>query len=204
MSRLDQEKDPKILHQVIELLENHNRALTEQIKKLLEELAAAKGDSTFQQMQLMKLERQLAKMTKLVFGKSSEQRTTDGGKAEGGEDKDKKKKPGHGPTKQPKLPVVEVVHALDEADKVCPACGGGLHEMKGQDEESTEIDVLPLRFVIKHHKRKKYARAAAVAASRPRSGRTSSRRAGATRWTSRSTWPSASTQTTCPWSGRCA
>jgi transposase len=164
MSRLDQEKDPKVLHQVIELQQKHIRSLSEEIKKLIAELAQAKGDSTYQQMRLAALERHLAKLTKQVFGPSTEQRTTDAqpgdasaadndqGKGDG-----KKKQPGHGPTKQPKLPVIEVEHGLEDADKVCPNCGGGLHEMEGQYEEHDEIDVLPLRFVVKRHKRKKYA-----------------------------------------------
>jgi transposase len=164
VSRLAQEKDPKVLHQAIELLQNHNRALTEKIKELVAELALAKGDSTFQQLRLAELERQLAKLTKQLFGPSSEQRTTDAEPAgpdaqddDKGKDKGKKKKRGHGPKEQPKLPVIEVVHGLEDADQVCPNCGGGLHEMEGQYEESDEIDVLPLRFVIKHHKRKKFA-----------------------------------------------
>jgi transposase len=165
MSRLDQEKDPKVLHQVIELQQKHIRSLTEEIKKLVAELAQAKGDSSYQQMRLAALERHLAKLTKQVFGPSSEQRTTDAQPGDASADGDeqgesagkKKKRPGHGPTKQPKLPVIEVEHGLDDADKVCPTCGGGLHEMEDQYEESDEIDVLPLRFVIKRHKRKKYA-----------------------------------------------
>jgi transposase len=169
VSRLAQEKDPEVLHKAIELLQNHNRALTNKLKELLAELAKAKGDSTFQQLRLQALERQLAKLTKQVFGPSSEQRTTDAepadadtkgddkGKDEGKKKKEEKEKHGHGPTEQPKLPVVEVEHDLDDVDQVCPNCGGGLHEMDGQYEEHDEIDVLPLRFVIKHHKRKKYA-----------------------------------------------
>jgi transposase len=165
VSRLAHEKDPKVLHQAIELLQNHNRALAEKIKELLAELALAKGDSTFQQLRLAALERQLAKLTKQVFGPSSEQRTTDAEPAgsdaqDEGKGKDegkKKKKSGHGPKEQPKLPVVEIVHGLEDADQVCPNCGGGLHEMEDQYEESDEIDVIPLRFVVKRHKRKKYA-----------------------------------------------
>jgi transposase len=162
VSRLAQEKDPKVLHQAIELLQNHNRALTEKIAELLQELVKAKGESGFQQLRLAALERQLAKLTKQLFGPSSEQRTTDAAGADAqdddkGKDKGKKKKSGHGPKEQPKLPVVEVVHGLEDADQVCPNCGGGLHEMEGQYEESDEIDVLPLRFVVKRHKRKKYA-----------------------------------------------
>jgi transposase len=164
VSRLDHEKDPEVLHKAIGLLQNHNRALTQKITELLQELTEAKGESGFQQLKIAALEKQLAKLTKQAFGKSSEQRPTDaepaGASTEGSDDKqdkDKKKKRGHGPTKQPKLPVVEVEHKLDDADTSCPQCGGALHEMKGQFEEYDEIDVLPLRFVVKHHKRQKYA-----------------------------------------------
>ena len=76
VSRLAHEKDPEVLHKAIELLQNHNRALTQKLKELLAELAKAKGDSTYQQLRLAALERQLAKLTKQVFGPSSEQRVT--------------------------------------------------------------------------------------------------------------------------------
>jgi hypothetical protein len=103
MSRLDQEKDPEVLHQMIEIQRKHIETLTEEIKKLIAALAEARGDSTFQQMRLAALERHLAKLTKQVFGPSSEQRTTDapGDASAEGDDKtkddDKKKKRGHGP-----------------------------------------------------------------------------------------------------------
>jgi transposase len=163
VSRLDHEKDPAVLHKAIELLKNHNRALTQKIAELLKELAQAKGESGFQQTKIAALEKQLAKLTKQVFGKSSDQRATDSEPAgAGAEDKDKgdkdkgKKKRGHGPTPQPKLPCIPVEHKLDDVDKTCPQCGGDLREMEEQFEEYDEIDVLPLRFVIKHHKRQKY------------------------------------------------
>ena len=157
MKRLDQEKDPKVLHQAIDLLQHHNRALTAKIAELLRELAEAKGDSGFQQVRIAGLEKQLAKLTKRVFGPSTEQRpagATDDDTSE--DEKDEKKKRGHGPTKQPKLVVVDVDHKLDDADKTCPSCGGGLHEMKDQFEEAGEIDVLPMRFIHKNHRRQKY------------------------------------------------
>jgi transposase len=159
MKRLDQEKDPKVLHQAIDLLQHHNRALAAKIAELLRELAEAKGDSGFQQVRIAGLEKQLAKLTKEVFGPSTEQRpagATDDDKSEDEKDKDEKKKRGHGPTKQPKLVVVDVDHKLDDADKTCPSCGGGLLEMKDQFEEAGEIDVLPMRFVYKNHRRQKY------------------------------------------------
>jgi transposase len=167
MSRLAHEKDPAILHQAIALLEQHNRVLTNKLAALLRELekayaelAAAKGESAHQQLRLEALEQQIAKLTKQVFGTSSEQRTVDpepaGASGEGPRGKEKKKHPGHGPTEQPKLLRVDVEHPLDAEDQVCPTCGGGLQEMVGQYEEHDEIDVIPLQFVIKRHRRKKY------------------------------------------------
>ena len=168
VSRLAEEKDPEILRQAVVLLENHNRALSKKIAEVLRELqraraelAALKGESVDKQLRLEALEQQLASLTKQVFGPSSEQRPSEDepeGAAPEGDDEgeEKKKRRGHGPTKQPTLPRIEVDHKLDEADKTCPSCGGALEEMAGQYEEHDEIDIIPLRFVIKHHRRQKY------------------------------------------------
>src|SRR4051812_31488722 len=75
MSRLDRETDPVVLHQVIELLQHHNRALAEQLAKLLQELSEAKGESGFQQLRIEALEKRLAKLTKQVFAPSADQRS---------------------------------------------------------------------------------------------------------------------------------
>jgi len=168
MSRLAEEKDPEILRKAVALLERHNLVLSKKLAEVLRELertraelAAATGNAVKGQLRLEALEQQLANLTKQIFGTSSEKRADDeqAGAGAEGEDKnkdEKKKQRGHGPKEQPKLPIVEVVHGLDDADQVCSNCGGGLHEMEGQYEESDEIDVLPLRFVVKRHKRKKY------------------------------------------------
>src|SRR5690349_6997581 len=109
MSRFAQEKDPEVLRKAIELLQNHNRALGTKITELLQELAEAKGDSGFQQLRIAALEKHLAKLTKQVFGSSSEQRAA-GTPAEDEKSKAGEKKPrrGHGPTKQPQLPSIDV------------------------------------------------------------------------------------------------
>jgi transposase len=173
--RLAQEKDPEILRKAVVLLESHNRALTKKIAEVVRELQAAraelaalKGQSSEKQLRLEALEQQLAKLTKQIFGASSEKRVPDeeptGAAPEEEEpskddddEKKKKKKRGHGPTKQPELPSVDVEHELDEPDTMCPQCGGDLNEMEGQYEEHEEIDVIPLRFIRKRHRRKKYA-----------------------------------------------
>ncbi len=173
MSKLAQETDPEILRKAVVLLEKHNQALSKKIVEVLRELqraraelAALKGESVEKQLRLEVLEQQLTKLTKQIFGPSSEQRPSEeeaagagpeGEPANEDDDEKKKKRRGHGPTPQPSLPRIEVEHDLDEADKTCPTCGGDLEEMVGQYEEHDEIDVVPLRFVLKHHRRKKYA-----------------------------------------------
>lgn len=61
-----------------------------------------------------------------------------------------------GPTAQPKLPVVEKEFVLDDADRTCPSCGGGLRPMRGQFEESEMIDVVEVSYQITKVKRQKY------------------------------------------------
>jgi transposase len=155
VSRLDGEKDPTILRQAITLLGEHNATLAKHVVRLERELAEAKGTTPGElQRRLALLEGQLAQMQKKIFGTSSERSTTttkDRTPAE-----EPKPRTGHGPTEQRELLTVPVVHDLDDADKMCPKCGGGLEEMDGQFEEHTEVDVIPCRFVLKHHRRKKY------------------------------------------------
>lgn len=170
MSRLAEETDPEILRQAVVLLESHNQLLSRKLAEAVRELAAAQdelaklqGKPPAGQLRIEALEQQIAKLTKQIFGASSEKHVTDeepkacsDPSEEPKKDKDKKPRRGHGPTEQPKLPRIEVLHDLDEPDKTCPSCGGALKEMTGQYEEHDEIDVVPLRFVLKHHRRKKY------------------------------------------------
>jgi transposase len=62
-----------------------------------------------------------------------------------------------GPTPQPQLPTIEQRYELPETKRVCDACGGTMHEMAGQYEESELIDVLEVEYHLKHIKRQKYA-----------------------------------------------
>jgi transposase len=61
-----------------------------------------------------------------------------------------------GPTPQPKLPIVEQVFTLDDADRACPSCGGALATMAGQFEESEMIDVVEVSYRVVQVKQQKY------------------------------------------------
>ena len=152
---LDIEKvtDIEVLRQVARLQQQTIEHLQKRLAEMKRELAKLQGKSDAQlQLEIKLLEEQLNRMRQQMYGASSERSDRDNTAAE------KKKSPqsGHGPRPQPQLPVVERTHELDEADKVCPKCGGQLVEWEGQFEESEEIDYVQCEYRIVRHKRKKY------------------------------------------------
>lgn len=70
--------------------------------------------------------------------------------------KTRKARESFGPTEQPTLPRVEAVFELDEADRVCNACGGALVPWKDEFETSEMIDVVRAEFRLVEVKRQKY------------------------------------------------
>ena len=64
-----------------------------------------------------------------------------------------------GQTDQTKLPITDKLCAFDDddPDKICDACGGEMHVMVGQFEESELIDVVEVEYRIVKVKRQKYA-----------------------------------------------
>jgi transposase len=151
--RLDKETDPDILRQAAMILERENQKLTQKIIELTRELLTLKGGDAEQlALRIADLEKQLALKNQMLFGASSEKRSGD--KPAAGSPKPPQK--GHGPKPQLNLPIVEVVHKSEQADRMCGSCGGQLDAWEGQFEESEEIEVVERRFFIKKHKRQKY------------------------------------------------
>lgn len=147
------ETDIERLRQVALLLTRENDLLHERLRKLTERLAVAEGaEASRLQLEITILTEQLDRLRRGAFGPSSEKRP--------GPDRaartDKPARTGHGPTVQEKLPLVDQVHTLDEADRSCPGCGGGLDVMQGQFEESEEVDVVERSFRVVRHRRTKY------------------------------------------------
>lgn len=77
-------------------------------------------------------------------------------RAEAAQPKEKKTRASSGPTEQPRLPIIEQVFHLDDADRSCPSCGGGLTPMKGQFDESEMIDVVEVEYRVVKVKQQKY------------------------------------------------
>jgi transposase len=154
MRSVQEIRDPEMLRQVAVLLERENTKLHARLHDLAEELARLRGAAPLTlQRELAFLQELLAQRDQALFGASSEQRphtkTPPSPPA-------REPQRGHGPAAQPRLPMIEMVHELDAADRTCPQCGGTLREMKDQSEDSEEITVIERQFVIVKHQRKKY------------------------------------------------
>jgi transposase len=152
------ETDIERLRQAALLLQYENDHLYRRLEKLVRALAEASGDKAYSlQLEIKHLSEKLAKRNRELYGKSSERRPrgeNDAGENKGADDKSERR--GHGPSAQPDLRIDEVVCHLEEADKTCPCCGGGLEPMDSQFEESEEIDAVERTFRILKIKRQKY------------------------------------------------
>jgi transposase len=155
MLRIEQIEDKDALRQAALLLDRENQRLHQKVVDLTQEIARLKGtDASTAQLQLAFLKELLAKREQALFGDKSERRV--GVDDRPAQDTVPATRTGHGPKPQPKLPVVEREHVLDDADRDCPKCGGALTEIPGQTEDSEEITVVERSFVLVQHKRQKY------------------------------------------------
>jgi len=154
--RIENISDADHLKQIALLLQGENDRLHRRLDDLVRENAKLKGQDGERQLELeiQRLQAQMSKLQKMMFGASSERRKGDGGDEPG--EQEKKSQTGHGPTEQPELPRVEEVHELPEEARVCELCGGVLDEWKGQEETTEEVSVVRRVFVLKQHKQKKY------------------------------------------------
>lgn len=128
------------------------QAQIEQLLRVLSaqatELGALKGNEQELQEKLALLE-QLTRQSQKV----AEQLEVLG---DGRKKKPKKPREKFGNTEQPKLPVVDEVFTLDDADKTCPSCGGELSPMTEKFETSEMIDVIEVSYRVVSVKQQKY------------------------------------------------
>jgi len=155
MLQIETERDIERLRQVARLQEAEIHRLLARLAELTRQLAEARGEDVVRalQLELTVINEKLAARNRALFGMSSEKRAR--GDAQDGS-KAKAPQTGHPRREQRDLPLDEVVHELDEADKTCPKCGGELAAWAGQFEAADEIDVIERSFRIVRHKRQKY------------------------------------------------
>jgi len=149
---LDRVSDLELLRTVAKVQEAEIRRLSKQLLLVTKELAAAKKeDSAAIQERLSILEKELQEVQERAYGHQSERRPRSDKPT-----KEKKPQTGHGPTPQPDLLTVTELHVLDQPDRACPSCGGELKPWLDQFEDSEEVDVVDVKYVLKKHRRQKY------------------------------------------------
>lgn len=143
MLKIDQIQDPEKLRQVAVLLDRTVDDLQERVKILTFEIAQLRGEAMAQ--------------VNFSFSLAAVQKALDGPAAKPEKKTSRRPdQPGHGPSPQANLPLVEQVHELPEAERGCSACGGTLDPMEGQYEESEEITVTERSYTLVLHRRQKY------------------------------------------------
>lgn len=143
MLKLDQIRDPEKLRGVATLLDREVDRLQERVRDLSFELARLRGEPVSQvdfAFPSQGLEKALA------------EKMEEGALAP----RPRPAQPGHGPTPQERLPVVETVHELPQQERHCQVCGGTLEPMNGQYEDAEEITVQERSYTLVLHRRQKY------------------------------------------------
>jgi len=156
MLRIEQIADLDTCKHVAILLERECDSLLTRNRELARELARMKGAdqlvADFAESE--RLQAQLAQLQRMVFGKSSERRPQEAEPEVAAPTKPRK---GHGPTEQPRLPVVEVQHALKvEELSTCEQCEGVVAAWEGQTEDCEIVTVVERSFKVERHQRQKY------------------------------------------------
>lgn len=145
---LEREQDIEELRRVALALHAQTQQLIRQLKKKADLLAFYTGNKDELQATLAliaSLEQQSAQHAKRAAQP-----------APAPEKKPRAPRQKSGPTEQPRLPVIEQLFLLDDADKPCPACGGELRPMTGQFETSEMIDVVEVSYRIVKVQQQKY------------------------------------------------
>lgn len=143
------ERDIEQLRRIALVQQVQIEQLLRVLKSKCDELEALKGNPAELQQTLALIET-LTKKQQDATGVATSSTPT-------GAKKKPKDRTKTGPTEQPRLPFEERVFELDEADRVCPSCGGGLSPMTGQFEESEMIDVVEVSYRVVKVKQQKYA-----------------------------------------------
>jgi transposase len=153
MVDLERVRDIELLRQVAKIQDAELRRVHTKLKETIRIVGLQSGKTPAQiEAELQKADDDYAESTRRMYGGGSERRPRKRDKP----DKPKAEQKGHGPKPQPDLIVEEHVHVLDAADETFPDCGGHLEAFEGQFEESEEIDVVEIQYVLKKHKRQKY------------------------------------------------
>ena len=149
---LERETDIDQLRRIAVVQQRQIQQLLQTLSRKCAELEHLKGGENELQTTLALLERQHAQVQREL----ERQAEREASRAKPAEQVEKKKRAGHGPTEQPELERTTEVFELDEADRVCPACGGELRALDGQYETAELVDVIEVRYRVIEAQRQKY------------------------------------------------
>jgi transposase len=152
---LEREQDLEELRRIAQALQAQNRLLLEALATKSREVERLRGKPGDLQLTLKMIETLQAK-AKLAEEAIARAEAEQKRRAEERAHTQRAKRSSAGPTPQPRLPIIEQVFALDAADRACPSCGGELHAMTGQFEESELIDVIEVHYELVKVKQQKY------------------------------------------------
>ena len=158
------------LRRLAEQAEQREQGLREQAEQAEQRERTLREQNEALAQKLQRLEAQLAGAKRKTNKNRSERRPRTGhnnDRDKGAGNASREPQKGHGPTEQPHLEQQTRVFDLDEADKVCTACGRALDPWEGHDDSSVLIEVIERRFICKTITQKKY-RCRCGTASRPR------------------------------------
>jgi transposase len=141
------ERDIEQLRRVALAQETQIHALLRTLRAKCAELAALKGNEKELQQTLALIEQ----LTQTLAAEAPPSPPDEPGDVPASKPRSRS-----GPTEQLALEHVEQIFELDDADKMCPSCGGELRPMAGQFESSEMIDVVEVRYRVVHVQQQKY------------------------------------------------
>lgn len=153
---LEREQDIEHLRRIALAQHTQIEQLVAALARKCTELEALKG-STDELQQTLALIEKLKQQQSLIAKSGSGGKPTGNNKGKQGSSKKRNAtdKPDSAP--QPELPSFDHICTLPEHELVCDFCGGAMHKMVGQFEESELVDVVEVEYHLKQVKRQKYA-----------------------------------------------
>ena len=142
LARLAAEEEAERRNSALEAEREEKARMQDELTRLRHEIAA--------------LQEVLERRNQALYGRSTERRPRNDDKSSG-TGKGKEKRKGHGPTEQPELPRVEVVHTLTAEKLVCDACGGQMSAVDTLAEKTELIAIEKRKVVLEQHLRTVYA-----------------------------------------------
>jgi transposase len=150
---IDRVGDIELLRQVAKIQDAELKRVHGELRAKQRQWAELAGKTPEQIEAVMgALDQDIESTTQRVYGGGSERRP----RKEGTPEKSKAPQQGHGPKAQPELLRTESIHTLDDADKACPDCGTHLKPWQDQFEDSEEVDIVDVQYVLRKHRRQKY------------------------------------------------